>query len=53
MKANDFDHKFGEIEDVTADLALSKARRPAQEQRRVNVEFPSWMIQALDREASV
>jgi len=51
MKASDFDRKFDEGEDVTADLDLSKIRRPAQEQRRVNVDFPSWMIQSLDREA--
>jgi hypothetical protein len=51
VKARDFDRKFEEGEDVTADLALSKARRPAQEQRRVNVDFPSWMVQSLDREA--
>jgi hypothetical protein len=51
MKANDFDRKFDEGEDVIADLDLSKARRPAQEQRRVNVDFPAWMIQSLDREA--
>ena len=51
MKANDFDRKFDEGEDVTADLDLAKVRRPAQEQRRVNVDFPEWMIQSLDREA--
>lgn len=51
MKPNDFERKFDGGEDVTADLDLSKARRLAQEQRRVNVEFPSWMIQSLDREA--
>jgi hypothetical protein len=51
MKANDFDRRFDEGEDVTGDLDLSKARRPAQEQRRVNVDFPAWMIQSLDREA--
>ncbi len=51
MKASDFDRKFDEDEDVTADLDLSKARRPGQEQRHVNVDFPSWMIQSLDREA--
>jgi hypothetical protein len=51
MKANEFDRKFDEGEDVIADLDLSKARRPAQEQRRVNVDFPAWMIQSLDREA--
>jgi hypothetical protein len=51
MKAEDFDRKFDEGEDVTVSLDLSKARRPSQEQRRVNVDFPAWMIQALDREA--
>ncbi len=51
MKADDFDRKFDEGGDITADLDLSKARRPAQEQRRVNVDFPAWMIEALDREA--
>jgi len=51
MKASEFDRKFDEGEDITADLNLSKARRPAQEQRRVNVDFPEWMIRSLDREA--
>lgn len=51
MKASEFDRKFGEGEEVTADLDLSKTRRPAQEQRRVNVDFPAWMIESLDREA--
>ncbi|HLL40800.1 MAG TPA: hypothetical protein VK357_14235 [Rubrobacteraceae bacterium] len=51
IKASDFDHKFDEGEDVTADLDLWRIRRPGQEQRRVNVDFPSWMIQSLDREA--
>ena len=51
MKASDFDRKFDEGEDVTADLDTSKVRRPAREQRRVNVDFPLWMIQSLDREA--
>lgn len=51
MKASEFDRKFDESKDVTADLDLSKVRRPAQEQRRVNVDFPTWMIESLDREA--
>ena len=51
MKARDFDRKFDEGEDVTADLDLAKVRRPLQEQQRVNVDFPSWMIDSLDREA--
>ena len=52
MKARDFDRKFDAGEDVTAELDLSKARRPGQEQRRVNVDFPVWMVESLDREAS-
>jgi hypothetical protein len=52
MKASDFDRKFDEGEDVTAALDLSQVRRPSQEQRRVNVDFPTWMIESLDREAS-
>ena len=51
MKARNLDRKFDEGEDVTADLDLAKVRRPLQEQRRVNVDFPSWMIDSLDREA--
>ena len=51
MKASDFDRKFDEGEDVTADLDVSRARRPGQEQRRVNVDFPLWMVESLDREA--
>ena len=52
MKAKKFDMDFDSGKDVTAALDLSKARRPLQEQRRVNVDFPSWMIESLDREAS-
>ena len=51
MKASDFDRKFDDGADVTGDLDLSRARRPGQEQRRVNVDFPTWMIESLDREA--
>jgi hypothetical protein len=52
MKAKTFDEQFDEDVDLTASLDLSKARRVQQEQRRVNVDFPTWMIDALDREAS-
>jgi hypothetical protein len=51
MKAKNFDAKFEKGEDVTNALDLSKARRPLQEQRRVNVDFPAWMVESLDREA--
>ena len=51
MKASNFDRKFDEGRDITDQLDLAKARRPGQEPRRVNVDFPSWMIDSLDREA--
>ncbi len=51
MKAEEFDKKFDGGEDITKYLDFSKARRPGREQRRVNVDFPVWMIQGLDREA--
>ena len=51
MKASDLDKKFDEGEDVTRYLDVSKARRPGQEQKRVNVDFPTWMIRLLDKEA--
>ena len=51
MKAKDFDKEFDEGKSVVKQLDLSKARRPAQEQKRVNVDFPIWMIQSLDKEA--
>ena len=51
MKARELDRKFDTGEDITEHLDLSKARRPLQEQRRVNVDFPLWMIASLDKEA--
>ncbi|MFH2063714.1 MAG: CopG family transcriptional regulator [Pseudomonadota bacterium] len=51
MKAKELDKKFEEGKNVLEDCNLSKARRPNQEQKRVNVDFPQWMIQSLDKEA--
>ncbi len=51
MKAKDLDKKFDSGEDITEFLDLSKARRPAHEQKKVNVNFPLWMIHSLDKEA--
>ena len=51
MKAEEFDRKFDEGKNVTRHLDLSKARRPVQEQKRVNVDFPVWMVRLLDKEA--
>jgi len=51
-KAKELDKKFDAGEDITRYLEVSKALRPGHEQRRVNVDFPVWMIESLDREAS-
>ncbi len=51
MKASDFDKKFDKGESIIGHLDLSKVSRPEQEQKRVNVDFPVWMIQLLDKEA--
>ncbi len=52
MKAKNFDQQFDDGVDLTASLDLSKAKRVLQQQKRVNVDFPTWMIDSLDREAS-
>ena len=52
MKAKDFDRKFDREVDITDDLDLSTVRRPTQAPRRVNVDFPVWMIDSLDQEAA-
>ena len=51
MKAKDFEKNFDEDIDITQSLDLSKARRVLQQQKRVNVDFPTWMVESLDREA--
>ena len=52
MKAKEFDEKFESGEDIIEHLDLSKTRRVLHEQKRVNVDFPIWMIESLDKEAS-
>lgn len=52
MKAKNLGRMFDERKDVAPHLDLSRARRPWHEQRRVNVDFPSWIIQSLDAQAS-
>jgi len=51
MKAKELDKKFDAGEDMSQYLDIPKARRPQQDQKRVNVDFPVWMIQQLDKEA--
>ena len=52
MKAKKFEQHFDEDVDITVSLDLPKAKRVLQAQKRVNVDFPTWMIDSLDREAS-
>ncbi len=53
MKAKDFDKKFDQgKKDIIDDLDLSTARRTNQKQKRINVDFPMWVIESLDREAA-
>jgi len=52
MKAKILEKMFDERKDITPHLVLSKARRPGYEQRRVNVDFPNWIIESLNAQAS-
>jgi len=51
IKATEFDRRFDEGEDISAYVDVSTARRPNLESRRVNVDFPAWVVAGLDREA--
>ena len=51
MKGSEFDKRFDQGDDVSDALDAAAARRPLQNMRRVNVDFPPWMVESLDREA--
>ena len=51
MKAKAFEKKFNEGKDISGHLDISKARRPELGQKRVNVDFPLWVVNLLDKEA--
>ncbi len=51
MKAKDFDKKFDNGEEIIRELDLAKAHRPGHTSKRVNVDFPEWMVQLLDKES--
>ena len=51
MKAKDLDKRFNEGNDISKHLDLARAKRTNEEPRRVNVDFPAWMIHSLDKEA--
>jgi len=51
MKASEFDKKFDDGDSVISELDITRARRPGEEARRINVDFPAWMVESLDKEA--
>ena len=51
MKAAEFDRAFDAGKDVSSHVDWTKARRPNVEARRVNVDFPAWVVEGLDRQA--
>jgi hypothetical protein len=51
MKASEFDKKFDNNENIVTELDVAHARRPGEETRRINVDFPTWMVVSLDKEA--
>jgi len=51
MKAKEFDKKFESGEDLTDDLDFSKSRRVNQEAKRVNIDFPLWVVEQLDKQS--
>ncbi len=51
MKAEEFDKKLDNGEDVSEFFDIENTKRPGREQKRVNVDFAVWMINSLDKEA--
>lgn len=52
MRAEEFDKKFDDNqEDIIEHLDLSTLKRPNLEPKRVNIDFPAWMVKSLDEEA--
>jgi hypothetical protein len=51
MKAEEFDRKFDNNEDITDFLDLSSAHRPGEQLQAVTLNFPQWMLDAIDQQA--
>jgi hypothetical protein len=51
ITAEELDRRFDEGEDVSAYFDWSGATRPGLEKRRVNIDFPDWMVRRLDAQA--
>lgn len=52
MTTEEFDKKFDDNqEDIIEHLDLSTVKRPNLEPKRINIDFPAWMVKSLDEEA--
>ena len=49
IKASKFDEKFDNGEDIIEHLDLKNITKPGNKPKRVNVDFPAWMVQELDK----
>ena len=52
MNSSEFDRRFDDGESIIELLDVTAARRQRLEQKRVNVDFPIWMVEQLDQEAN-
>ena len=51
ITAEEFDKKFDNGEDISEYLDFSQSHKLGEEPKRVNVDFPIWMVSKLDRQA--
>ena len=51
MTVEEFDKKFDDGEDISEYLDMSSVRKPNLEPKRINIDFPTWMVTSLDNEA--
>ena len=51
MKGTEFDRNFDDGEDMGDEVDWSRAKRPNTQAKRVNVDFPAWVVEGLDRQA--
>ena len=51
MKAEELDELFDNGEDITQYLDMSTLTKNQTQTKKVNVDFPEWVINSLDQEA--
>jgi predicted DNA binding CopG/RHH family protein len=53
LPAEELDRRFDDGEDITEYLDLESASHINLEPKRVSVDVPAWMVQAIDRQADM